>query len=67
MFLIQKIQDKLLVKAHNNHITILIREMPTEITMGIRCSTEKFCCKTRDSKENPDRYFSLNGQGSVNH
>lgn len=40
--------DKVLLKAQNNHIITLIKKMPTEITMGVGCSTEKFCCKTGD-------------------
>lgn len=36
-------------QAQNNHVITLIRRIPTEVTMGVRCSTEKFCGKTGDA------------------
>lgn len=60
-----KNKDRLLHKAQNNHIT-LKRKMPTEITTGIRCSTEKFIAK-QGMKKKTLTDFNLNGLGSVNH
>jgi len=46
-----KSKDELLLKAQNNHVITLIRKTPTEITTGVRCSTEKFYCKTGMDKK----------------
>lgn len=43
-----KNKDELLLRAQNNHIITPIRKIPTEITMGGRWSTKKFCYKTGD-------------------
>lgn len=40
-----KNKDELLLKAQNNHIVTLIRKKPTEITTGVRCSTENSVAK----------------------